>query len=77
MDQFFTAGRVVALGAGQSLSRRRYSVDRASRALAALLGEPRYREAAARLGSRIAAEDGVGTLCDALEGVIRAGAGLG
>ncbi|HET9015774.1 MAG TPA: glycosyltransferase [Thermomicrobiaceae bacterium] len=77
VDQFFTAGRIATLGAGRSLSRRRYSVDRASRALAALLHEPCYRDAAARLGGRIAAEDGVGTLRDALEGVIRAGAGLG
>ena len=72
VDQFFNADRVVALGAGLSLSRRRYSARRAAARLEALLREPEYRVAAGHVGEGLLREDGVAALCAALEAALQA-----
>jgi rhamnosyltransferase subunit B len=65
-DQPDNARRVVELGVGRSLSRRRYTVKRLIRELSAL-GDPTYEQRARTVGARIAAEHGIETACDAIE----------
>lgn len=73
VDQFFHADRLVRAGVGRWLSRRAYTVERVTRVLDELLTDRRYRDRARAMAAAIAAEDGVGALCDALETVLRAG----
>lgn len=73
-DQFFWADRVRALGTGPDpVPRNRLDADRLSQALGAAVDE-RYREAASRLGERIAAEDGTADAVRVLEEVLDRGA---
>ncbi len=65
-DQLYTAARITTIGAGQFLFWRDYTPARAQKAISALLNEPSYRATARSLSERIAHEDGVGTLCDAV-----------
>jgi UDP:flavonoid glycosyltransferase YjiC (YdhE family) len=67
-DQFFTAAQVEQIGAGSWLWHRGYTRERVARTLHALLmsGSPSAERARA-IGARIAQEDGVATLCEALE----------
>ena len=66
-DQFDNAARIVRLGAGRALPRNRYRADSAAREIAALLGDTRHAEIAAKLGERIRGERGVETACEAIE----------
>ena len=60
-DQPFWARRAASLGAAPPpIPRRRLTVQALASAIAAALGEPRYRERAAALGEKLRAEDGVG-----------------
>lgn len=70
-DQFFNGAQLRRIGAGRWMQRRFYTEARATRALGALLREPRYAERAQTIAARIAAEDGVATLCDALEEMLK------
>jgi rhamnosyltransferase subunit B len=69
-DQYLNAGQVAHLGAGRWLQRHFYTTERAVHGLDALLHQAWYRERAQALATLIAQEDGVGTLCDALEAVL-------
>ncbi len=67
VDQFYAGAQVEAIGAGKWLQRTRYSVERATPLLDALLHDDRYRTRAQQVAGQIAREDGVGALCDLLE----------
>jgi UDP:flavonoid glycosyltransferase YjiC (YdhE family) len=54
-DQFLNAEALVATGAGRRLLPEEISAEAVAEAVAALLGEPAYREAAAELAGEIAA----------------------
>jgi UDP:flavonoid glycosyltransferase YjiC (YdhE family) len=69
-DQEFNASRAEALGAGIHLPADA-SPERIRTALETLLGDPRYAEAAATAGRRIAAADPDRTAADALERIAR------
>ena len=69
-DQYLNAGQVAHLGAGRWLQRHFYTTERAAQGLDALLHQAWYRERAQALATVIAQEDGVGTLCDALEAAL-------
>jgi rhamnosyltransferase subunit B len=66
-DQFDNANRVKRLGAGESLTRQRYTAANVERVLQRLLTERSYAEAAARLGDRVRAERGSDVAADAIE----------
>jgi rhamnosyltransferase subunit B len=70
-DQFDNAARIARMGAGRTISRRRYRADRAARELTALLGETRYAKTAAQLGAQIRSERGVENAADAIERVLK------
>jgi UDP:flavonoid glycosyltransferase YjiC (YdhE family) len=70
VDQYFTGAQIARLGVGRWLQRRAYTAERAAHLLDALLCQPAFRERAAALAAQIALEDGVATLCDALEGLL-------
>jgi UDP:flavonoid glycosyltransferase YjiC (YdhE family) len=70
VDQFWTGAQVQRIGAGRSIQRKAYGVDRATPLLRDLLYGPGYRERCAAIAKRIGAEDGVATLCDALDEVL-------
>jgi UDP:flavonoid glycosyltransferase YjiC (YdhE family) len=64
-DQPYWGERVAALGAGpRPLPVGRLTVDRLSAALSHVMGSERVRGAAAVLGARLSAEDGVANACD-------------
>lgn len=66
-DQFFIADQVAQLGAGRMISRRQYTTRRVREQLRAVLDVPSYQHHAQQLSAQIRRENGVGTLCDALE----------
>ncbi|MCJ2076560.1 glycosyltransferase [Methylobacterium sp. E-016] len=68
-DHFDEARRLIELGVGASLSRRRFSPDRGARALHRLLNSPSVSEACTSLRIKSAASDGVRDACDAIERV--------
>jgi UDP:flavonoid glycosyltransferase YjiC (YdhE family) len=70
VDQFWTGAQVERIGAGRALQRRAYSAGRAAAILRDLLDDLSYRERGSAIAAQIAAEDGVATLCDALDGVL-------
>jgi rhamnosyltransferase subunit B len=67
VDQYYTGAQVARIGAGRWLQRRAYTLERAARLVADLLYAPAYRQRAAAIAATLEAEDGVATLCDALE----------
>jgi UDP:flavonoid glycosyltransferase YjiC (YdhE family) len=69
-DQFFIGDQVERLGAGRRLDRKQATAARIAELLRAILENPRPRAQAQQIARRIDAEDGVGTLCAALEGVL-------
>ncbi|HEV8192777.1 MAG TPA: glycosyltransferase [Ktedonobacterales bacterium] len=71
VDQYFHGEAVKQLGAGRWMQRRFYRVRRASSVLKALITDPRYRQRAQAVAAELAREDGLVTLCDGLEGVLR------
>jgi UDP:flavonoid glycosyltransferase YjiC (YdhE family) len=66
-DQPDNAHRLERLGVARVVPAERYTVRRATRALASLLQDAEARDRARVLGQQIAAESGVATACDALE----------
>jgi UDP:flavonoid glycosyltransferase YjiC (YdhE family) len=67
-DQYDNGARVARRGAGRTIMRRQYTAVRAADELRELLDNPRYRQTAAELSSRIQTENGVRAACDAIEG---------
>ncbi|GIH16235.1 glycosyltransferase [Rugosimonospora africana] len=62
-DQSFWAARLVRLGvAPVAIPTRRLTEQRLGAAIAAAVGSPRYRQRAARMATRLAAEDGAGAV---------------
>jgi rhamnosyltransferase subunit B len=66
-DQPDNAARMVRLGVGRSISRKRYLAERVAQELGVLLAEPRYRLAAKAISLQIQRERGAEAACDALE----------
>jgi len=69
-DQPDNAARVERLGAGLHLPRSTYSVASATASLERLLNESRFQDRAAGVGAEVRAEDGLGSSCDAIEGIL-------
>src|SRR5437660_1137269 len=67
VDQPFNAAQVLQCKAGLWIPRKRYTVQRAEQALKTLLFTPTYREHIRQIQSQILHEDGVATLCSAVE----------
>ena len=72
IDQFWTAAQIERIGAGRELRSRRFTAARAAPLLRDLIESARYRTTCADLAARIAAEDGVTTLCDAIDDMLAA-----
>jgi UDP:flavonoid glycosyltransferase YjiC (YdhE family) len=66
-DQYDNGARIERLGAGLTIIRKQYRVDRVAVLLKQLFDNPSYREKATDLGRRISAENGVSVACDAIE----------
>ena len=66
-DQFDNAARVRRLGAGETLHFAKVTERRLVRLLGTLRDDPRYAQAAAAIGPRIAAEDGAARATELLE----------
>ena len=69
-DQPDNARRCVRLGAGRTLSYRRYTTPRVVEELSQLFDNPSYREEAAKVGQQVEAENGTKRACDAIEKVV-------
>ena len=65
------AAQFVQRKAGLWIPRKRYTARRAERALKALLCTPTYREHVREIQDQIVREDGVATLCTAVEQVLQ------
>jgi UDP:flavonoid glycosyltransferase YjiC (YdhE family) len=71
-DQFFTAGQVSRIGAGRRLDHRLFTRGRAAKILRGFLKSDSSAAAHARaISARINQEDGVATLCDELETLLK------
>lgn len=70
VDQPDNAARVVRLGVGRTLSRRRYRERRVAQALRLLLEQPSFAEKAGALAAVVRAERGTVAACDVLEAVL-------
>jgi UDP:flavonoid glycosyltransferase YjiC (YdhE family) len=68
-DKIEVAARIAWSGAGLNLGSRRATPARLRRATGTVLREPRFREAARRIGADIAASPGVAGFADAVETV--------
>jgi rhamnosyltransferase subunit B len=66
-DQPDNAARTVRLGVALSISRKRYSPDRAAQALQRLIADPRFAERAALVQKQMESEDGLSSACTAIE----------
>jgi UDP:flavonoid glycosyltransferase YjiC (YdhE family) len=66
-DQPDNAYRIARQGVARVIPAWRYRARGATTALEALLHDPAYRDAAARVAAQVRAEEGVRTACDALE----------
>src|SRR5205085_947272 len=75
MDQPFNAAQVLQRKAGLWIPRKHYTIRRAEQALKALLCTPTYVEHVREIQTQIMQEDGVTTLCTAVEQVLRDGTG--
>ena len=69
-DQPDNGDRATRLGVARTLPRRRYSPQRAARALRPLLEDSAYSERALKVQEAILKEDGVKTACDAIEDLL-------
>ena len=69
-DQFDNAARVERLGSGRVLTRPRYNAETATCELRLLLDDPKYLEAAARVGDAVRAEAGARVAADEIEKVL-------
>jgi UDP:flavonoid glycosyltransferase YjiC (YdhE family) len=63
-DQFDNAARIVRLGSGATLGRKRYRAERVAEVLDRLLSDPTTVETATRLGVVAAREDGAATAAE-------------
>jgi rhamnosyltransferase subunit B len=70
VDQPFNAAQVVQRKAGLWIPRKHYTTRRAEHALKALLSTPIYGKRAREIQAQILQEDGVATLCTAVEQVL-------
>ena len=66
-DQPDNAARVVRLGVGRTISRKKYQQDTAVKELQLLLNNPQYKTKASEIAQIIRAENGVKTACDEIE----------
>ncbi|HVE71723.1 MAG TPA: glycosyltransferase [Thermoanaerobaculia bacterium] len=66
-DQYDNGARIERLGIGRTVRQHRYARDRVAALLQELLDRPGYSEQAAKARTRVLAEDGVRTACDAIE----------
>lgn len=66
-DQPDNAERVRRLGISRTVPRRAFTVDRAARELARILGDPSFAARAADVGRAVASEDGARSAADAIE----------
>lgn len=65
-DQYDNAARVVRLGCGRSLARRRYRSDTVAAALAAILGDSRISGCAETVASNMETQDGAVAAADSI-----------
>lgn len=70
IDQPFNAAQVVQRKAGLSIPRKHYTTRRAEHAVKALLSTQEYGESARAIQAQILQEDGVATLCTAVEQIL-------
>ena len=70
IDQFFTAAQVKRLGIGEWGQQRFYTVARGAGILQSLMHEPRYKRRAQEIAAQLVKEDGVATLCEAIEAAL-------
>jgi rhamnosyltransferase subunit B len=70
MDQPFNAAQMAQRKAGLWIPRKRYTTRRAEKALKALLSTPIYQEHARKIQAQIMQEDGVATICTAVERIL-------
>jgi len=71
IDQFVSAGELVRSGAGRARRARRFSAAAARREVSAILGERACRRRAEALAVSIHRENGVETLCEKVEAVLK------
>lgn len=69
-DQPDNANRALRLGVARIVRPGRYRAARVATALRALIDEPAYAGAAARVAAQVRAEDGARTACDAVERLV-------
>jgi rhamnosyltransferase subunit B len=69
-DQPDQAARIVRMGAGLTITRKRYSAERAAKALRRLLEEESFARRAGKMREAMQAEDGRASACDAIEKVL-------
>jgi UDP:flavonoid glycosyltransferase YjiC (YdhE family) len=70
LDQFWAAAQVERIGAGHALQGQRFSAVRATPLVRDLLSSDRIHERCAGVAAKIAREDGVATLCDAIGEIV-------
>ena len=70
-DQPDNADRLTRLGIARTIPRHRYTPTRAAAELRHLLDNPAYSHRASEVGEEIRQEDGVGAVCDDLEGLLK------
>ena len=70
VDQPFNAAQMVQRKAGGWIPRKRYTPKRAEQALKTLLFTPTYQEHVRDIQAQILRENGVATLCSAVEQVL-------
>jgi rhamnosyltransferase subunit B len=70
-DQFDNGARVERLGCSRVLPRPRYNAASAGRELKRLLEDPRYEQAAAKLGADVRQEQGAQVAADEIEKVLK------
>jgi UDP:flavonoid glycosyltransferase YjiC (YdhE family) len=71
IDQFFTAAQVKRLGVGEWVHQRFYTAAGGARTLHRLLNENSYKSRTQTIASQLTHEDGVVTLCEAIEGLLQ------
>lgn len=69
-DQPDNARRCVEAGVGRTIARGRYTVERLTNELRALLDNPSYARRAREVAAVVEGEDGTRTACDLIEGVL-------
>ena len=71
-DQPDNAARVVRLGIGDVIARRKYSAATAAAALRRVIEDPAYAQRAAQAGAQIQGEDGAANAADVIDTLLRA-----